>query len=327
MLQLKFIASVAERDIDLLITEELSVSDEFREWMAARVFGEPTFGSTLHALHSVTDAQLGESDVVFLFQSLDGARIGVLIENKIDAPPQRDQGQRYRLRGEKGIAQGDWDRFRTCVVAPQRYLESGKHTESYDAEISYEELLAYFQSRGPRDARYAYKAKVVLEAIQQNRRGYTPQISEAMTQFVADYVRMAAEQFPDLGVQSAKPRPAGSTWIIFVPVAAPKGVYLVHQLTAGFVKAIFPGQVAVVDRLKVALAKSLPSDAAIVPAGKSAAISISVPVIDPLEQSVLDQQDRILTALEWIAVLGDLAKKAEPHLAAKAGPGATAAVE
>ena len=117
MIDLKFIASIAERDIDLLVLEEFSVSIEFCEWFSTRIFGEPTYQSTIGVWHSVTDAKFGESDLIFLFENIEGARISILIENKIDAPPQITQGERYYFRGEKGIKEGYWEKFKTCVIA------------------------------------------------------------------------------------------------------------------------------------------------------------------------------------------------------------------
>jgi len=169
MLELKFVAKIAERDVDLLVMEEFTVSTEFCEWFSSRIFGEPIFQSKIGAWHSVSDAQLGESDLIFLFEAVDGPRTAILIENKIDAPPQPQQGERYQLRGEKGLKEGYWEIFKTCVIAPSKYLSSSKHSESYDVEISYEEILAYFQSRRTRSDRFSYKARILLEGIEQNR--------------------------------------------------------------------------------------------------------------------------------------------------------------
>lgn len=198
MLELKFVASIAERDIDLLVMEELSVSTEFREWFSSRVFGEPIYQSHIGAWHSISDPQFGESDLVFLFEAVDGSRTSILIENKIDAPPQPKQGERYRLRGEKGLKEGYWDKFKTCVIAPNKYLISSKHSEMYDVEVSYEELLAYFQSRCPRNERFPYKARILLEGIEQNRRGYQPEHNEEVTKFVSDYFLFSSENYAHL---------------------------------------------------------------------------------------------------------------------------------
>lgn len=303
LLDIKFIASVAERDIDLVVLEELSVSDEFREWVAARVLGEPAFREDIGAWHSVLDSEHGESDLVFIFTSQQGQRIAVLIENKIDASPQPDQGNRYRLRGSKGIQSGYWEAFKTCVIAPHRYLNSAKHTESYDSEVSYEELLAYFTSRRFRDSRYQYKAKLIQEAIEQNRRGYQPEYSEAMTKFVESYCNYSNLNFPGLRVQQSKPRPAGSTWVMFMPPKLRQGMSLCHQIASGSVKLFISGPNADIESIKQSYEGRQDSDMSILPAGKSIAISIDVPKLSPLTTEFEQAQDAVHTALEAVARL------------------------
>ena len=123
MQQLQFIECVAERDIDLLLLEELHVSAAFRSWLLAEVF-EPDVrcNKFLGAWHSVSDPALGESDLIILLEDAGGSRTALLIENKIDAPPQPEQAARYRLRGQLGVEDGSWAKFRTCMTAPQAYL-------------------------------------------------------------------------------------------------------------------------------------------------------------------------------------------------------------
>ncbi len=309
MLDLKFVASIAERDVDFLVMEELSVSTEFREWFASRVFGEPTYRKEIGAWHSVSDPQYGESDIIFLFEAVDGPRTAILIENKIDAPPQPQQGERYRLRGEKGLKEGYWEKFKSCVIAPAKYLNSAKHTENYSVEISYEEILAYFQSRSSRGQRYPYKAKVLLEGIEQNRRGYQPAYNEEITKFVTDYFEYCSGDYAMLGMQESKPRPAGSTWIMFYPKSLPNEISLVHQMTAGFVKVLFYGQAEEFDNLKKKFSPILPSDAIIEIAGKSVAISIEVAKLEPLSFTFEAQRDKVNQALLKLVLLEELVAK------------------
>jgi hypothetical protein len=73
---------------------------------------------------------------------------------------------------EKGKQAKDWDDFMTCLIAPTQYLSEGNQVESYDAQISYEELMSFFVSRRGRDSRYLFKAQLIREAIEKNRRGY-----------------------------------------------------------------------------------------------------------------------------------------------------------
>ena len=306
MLELKFVASIGERDIDLLVMEELSVSNEFREWLSSRVFGEPIYQAKIGVWHSVADSQLGESDLLFLFEAVDGPRTAILIENKIDAPPQPQQGKRYSLRGQKGLKEGYWEKFKTCVIAPAKYLTSSKHTESYDVKVSYEEILAYFQSRRFRDERFQYKARILLEGIEQNRRGYQPEYNEKITKFVSDYFAFVSKEYAHLGMQEAKPRPAGSTWVMFYPKAFPKDINLVHQLTAGLVKVFFKGQAEFYDTLYEKYNSKLPDKASIEITGKTVAIVIEVPKIDPLSISFSEQIDAINEALQKLSVLEKL---------------------
>jgi len=321
MLELRFVASIAERDIDLLILEELSVSEEFREWFSSRVFGEPIYQSEIGAWHSVSDSQLGESDLIFLFnatdgeatdgkttdgKATDGPRIAILIENKIDAPPQQRQGERYHSRGEEGIKKGYWEKYRTCIIAPNKYLKSYKDSEEYDVEISYEEILAYFQSRRPRGERFTYKSRILLEGIEQNRRGYQPEYNEEMTKFVSDYYIFATEKYAHLKMQEAKPRPAGSTWIMFHPESLPKNVSLVHQLTYGWVKVFFNGQAESFDSLREKYGSILPDDASIKIAGKSVSISMVVPKIAPLTIPFSEQKEIVNEALQKLSLLEKL---------------------
>lgn len=306
MIELKFVASIAERDVDLLILEELSVSDEFREWFSSRIFEEPIFQNKIGAWHSVTDPQLGESDLVFLFEAIDGPRTAVLIENKIDASPQPQQGERYRSRGEKGRKEGYWESFKTCVIAPNKYLLSAKHSESYDVNISYEEILSYFQSRRIRDERYQYKARIILEAIEKNRRSYQPEHNDAMTQFVFDYYAFAASEFSHLEMQKPKPRPAGSSWIEFYPKSLNKNMNLVHQLNSGFVKLFFYGQAESFGLLQEKFKSKLPPNTSIDLAGKSVAISMEVPKVTPLTNTFADEKEKVRQALAGLSTLEKL---------------------
>ncbi|WP_152206571.1 PD-(D/E)XK nuclease superfamily protein [Marinobacter changyiensis] len=306
MLKMNFVASVTERDIDFILLEELSVNAEFREWFSLQIFGDSAIKSAVGAWHSVCDTQFGESDIVFIFNAITGRRVAVLIENKIDAPPQPNQGDRYRLRGERGVIEGYWDSFKTCIVAPERYLQSSKNTESYDSDLSYENILDYFQSLATSDERFAYKAKIVGEGIEQNRRGYQAIYSEAMTKFVHDYFLLASREHSHLGMQAPASRPAGSTWIMFSPVDAPKDVVLAHQLTAGFVKVFFRGRADDFRTLEERFLNILPNEASIGLAGKSVAIFRRVPEVNPITASCSEQQEEIEEALLRLSELASI---------------------
>jgi len=53
-----------------------------------------------------------------------------------------------------------------------------------------------------------------------------------------------------MGMDIPKPRPAGSTWMLFHPDCFPENVYVAHQMTAGFVKLFFRGAAKQFDALQ-----------------------------------------------------------------------------
>lgn len=311
MENLNFVQSVSERDIDFIVLEELQVSAEFRDWFSSRVYEYPTYKNEIGTWHSVCDSELGQSDLIFIFESVDGARKAILIENKIDAPPQPSQGDRYLKRGEKGLMEGYWDEFKSCVIAPKRYLDSSKHAEMYDVEIAYEEIMSYFVARRSADVRYDYRAKIIQEGIEQNRRGYQPKFSDEMTTFIMDYWDYIKDRNPNLGMREAKPRPAGSTWVTFHPPNFPKHISLAHQLTAGYVKLFFHGKTQEFQEILDRYENSGLEGLKIQQAGKSVALSIAVSKINPLVASFDESKEAVTKAVDVVERLIQLANEKE----------------
>lgn len=93
----RYLLTVEERDIDLLLMEEFHVSPAFVSWFAVQVgVGDATFAG---AWHSVTDTD-GETDLLLRVVSGD-MRTAILIENKVAAPEQSRQDARYHIRGAR----------------------------------------------------------------------------------------------------------------------------------------------------------------------------------------------------------------------------------
>src|SRR5438132_886624 len=86
-----YIDQILERDVDLLLLEELHCELQFQNFLAAIVFGPAHGLCFLEAWNSVTDASLGESDLIVIYAQEDGRRVGVLLENKIKANFMREQ--------------------------------------------------------------------------------------------------------------------------------------------------------------------------------------------------------------------------------------------
>ena len=308
------IAKIYERDMDLVLVEELESNGEFRVWLAARVYGTDCFLSHVRATHSVVDDSNRESDVVFRFlarpEQAGGEPVStaILLENKIDAVAQPNQGRDYRQRGDAGKDRGDWQAFRTCLVAPKTYLDAAHDRANFDESISYEEILAFFASRKDRDERFRWKARLVGDAIFKKQSGYAPTISDAATAFVQAYHRLALA-FPRLQMPAPRPRPLGSTWISFRPDTLPKGASIEHQTTAGAVKLLVPGAAERLDALGAALRPFLAPGMEVEQAGKSVAVVSRVPAIESLAVPFASAEDAVLAGLRAADALASLVER------------------
>jgi len=203
---------VAERDIELLLLEELKVNPEFAGWLFELAY--KASGSTpdcIGAWHSVSHPQLGESDLIVIYEN----NSATLIENKIDAPAQPEQADRYRLRGYDGYKDGFWRDFVTCILAPMRYLEGKKEADNYDLKISYETVRGWFKTNEVR--RFGYRANVFDQAIEQNRRGYSPVVDADVTKFWELYWELVSSEFPSLETSRPQLKPARADWPEFRP--------------------------------------------------------------------------------------------------------------
>ncbi|MGC9462368.1 hypothetical protein [Vibrio genomosp. F10] len=293
-MDLQLLKSISERDVDLLILEELNISSRFAHWFVSRVLCQPVNIVKVGAWHSVIDPTLGESDLVFIYQSDDGSDQAVLIENKIDATAQPEQGLRYKKRGEKGIESGNWVDFKTCLIAPKKYLD--RNIEEYDSSIAYEEIMAVFVSEG--DDRGVYRANFIKEAIEKNRRGYKAVVSDEMTNFAKDYLKYVQDKHPQLNPEASKPRAPGNTWIRFFPNPTDKNTQIVHQIYGNAVKLMFFGQAEQYEAIVAKFEKYSDEGLSVYRSGKSVIVEAATSKVDPLTQGFEDVKPQIDEAID-----------------------------
>ena len=274
--QLNTYLNITERDVDLLLLEELLVSETFANWFITEIIRQPPPITIVGAWHSVSDALLGESDLIVKFETEKGLIEAILIENKIDAVAQTEQGYRYKMRGDKGITQGEWSRFTTCLFAPQSYLD--RNSEPYDVEISYEQVITFFQTLA--DVRSLYRATFLQEAVEKNRRGYQSVVCRRMTDFATAYLDYVAQNHPELNPEIAKPRAAGHDWIHFYPIPHQKNVVIVHQIRGQQVKIIYHGQHERFDEIATRFDEVSDMQLTLKKSGKSVTVAAQAPHID-----------------------------------------------
>lgn len=200
-----------ERDIDVVLQEELLFSDTVRD-LVSRALGlvSPMHVDQCHL--SVVD-ETGETDVLATFVS--GNRRGVLlVENKIDAMFQPRQPARYRERADSfGAREGV--EFAFCIlVAPKDYVRAGTDGLAlFDVIITYEELAEAIARDG--SGRSAYRASLLTHALEHARSAYIMMPSEAVGELWRRIYGIAKVEFPELKMPVPSEKGGQSRWVIF----------------------------------------------------------------------------------------------------------------
>lgn len=188
------IDTTLERDIDLLIIEEFISSHIF-----ARIFlDEIGMGASYTvecAVHSKTDADLGESDIVFILNT-NGKRHALHIEDKIDAIAMQNQCGRYYERAEKDKAAGEYDEYSVLIVAPAKYLANNAEAQKYEYRVTYEKLRDYFQAQT--DVRSQYKLALIERAINTQKNGYQYEANPGVVLFCDKMREYQKNNYPGL---------------------------------------------------------------------------------------------------------------------------------
>ncbi|WP_053970228.1 hypothetical protein [Mangrovimonas sp. ST2L15] len=271
------VEAIQERDIDLMILEELKCNPLFIDWVLSKSIGKQDAYTFNGAWHSLSQVGLGESDLAFKI-STEKEEIIFLLENKIDANFQFDQANRYRLRGQKRIESNECNSFYTILIAPENYITRNK---DFDFYISYEEIKSWFIKQNNMGLRAKYKAELLTIAIEKLRRGYSAIVDEDATDFWWKYFSYANEKYPHL--KMVKPQagiPKRSSFIVFKPkdIGLSKNDKIIHK-GYGAVDLQLGGQAENIKLLEQKFESNLTSEMNIVKASKSAAIRIK---IDPI---------------------------------------------
>lgn len=271
----KYLATVEERDVDLLLIEELHVSDDFVKKFCASV---GLFVAVFEgAWHSVSNAD-GETDILLVVMTSE-KRVAILVENKVNAPEQDRQDERYHVRGERYVKDGRCDEYRTIICAPQRYLDALPSQSKYQFRVSYEEIATWFC--GSEDRRTLWRKSVILQAIDRGRRGYVTQTDDAITSFQQEYWKHLAQEHPRIHMNRPTNKGPGSTWISLKGEGFPTRVHLVHKMDQDIVELSFQGQN--IQDLKLR-SSDLHDDIVMAQKGKTVALSVRVPEVDPREE-------------------------------------------
>ena len=287
---------IEERDVDFIVMRAFAELPEFLALFLEKIGHQS--GNVISVEHSFTDNELGESDITVI-ATIENKRIGLLIENKIDAKAMPEQYARYILRGNKGKSAGKYDGFAVFLIAPQSYIDSNDEAQKYTNHISYEELMQFFE-----DSNKIYDAEIIKEAIQKQAQGYTVQEVPAITDFwvkLYNYCRLSNKQIEMYAVDGPKgPR---STWPQFkIPL---KGAALYYKANQGFCDLQFTGKLYDSLRLKTELAEFIDTDMHWADTGASLSLRIKTMQMDFKKtfESYSAEIDIMLNAIEKLTLL------------------------
>ena len=288
---------IEERDVDFVIMRAFAEIPEFSTIFLSKIGVDNA--DIVSVEHSFTDNELGESDITVI-ALIENKKVGLLIENKIDAKAMPEQCARYTLRGNKGKSAGEYNEFAVFIIAPQSYIDSNNEAQKYQNRISYEELLQFFET-----ANKTYDAEIIRAAIDKQAQGYTVQEVPAITDFwkkLYNYSCASDKQIEMYAVDG--PKGLRSTWPQFkIPL---KGAALYYKANQGVCDLQFSGKLHDTLRLKTELAKFIDTDIMHwADTGASLSLRVKTMTMDfkkPFE-CYIAEIDTMLSAIEKLTML------------------------
>ena len=290
------IENVYERDIDLYIINKFLNDSKFKELFLKKINCQNY--QVCKCLHSLSDEN-GESDITIILEN-DNRKIGLLIEDKINAIAMPKQYERYILRAEKQKYKGLFDNYYIFIIAPKSYIDSNTEAKKYDNKISYEEILDYISGD-------VYGESLIKKAIEGKKKGYEVVENKPVTLFWEKYYDMVENRFSDLKLNRIKgPRGSNANWPIFSTQI--KKVKIFHKSDRGYVDLTFryvsQYYFEVYDIVKNVLKENMKLEQT----GKSLAIRIDVPKID-FKKDFEEQEENVIKCLEVVRELQEFMKK------------------
>ena len=290
------IEKVCERDIDLYIINKFLNDSKFKELFLKKINCKNY--QVCKCLHSFADEN-GESDITIILEN-DNRKIGLLIEDKINAIAMPKQYERYILRAEKQKNEGLFDDYYIFIIAPKSYIDSNTEAKKYDNKISYEEILDYISGD-------FYGESLIKKAIEEKKKGYTVVENKAVTLFWEKYYELVENKFSDLKLNRIKgPRGSNANWPIFSTQI--KKVKIFHKSDRGYVdltlRSVSQYYSEVYDIVKNVLKENMKLEQT----EKSLAIRIDVPEID-FKKDFEEQEENVIKCLEEVRELQEFMKK------------------
>lgn len=283
------VETIQERDVDLILLEELSTDNSFCEWFI-RELDLPDLTSVNGAWRSISAFGIGETDILFSYNSND-KKIYVLIENKLDASFQNEQFNRYIKRAEEYLTKKECDYAFVILIAPKLYIENQSEFENC---LTYETIAERLEFVGTK--RNLFKSNLLQIATEKLRRGYQPVNSIPVQNFWHLYWRFKEENYPSLRMKKPDIVPHNSDWPMLYDDKL-KNIVFYHKLGQGNADATFKG---FPEKNELKIKELVPEWAKFVKHGKSFSIRIFSGKIDRTK-AFNEQMDEVNNGLKNLA--------------------------
>jgi hypothetical protein len=279
---------VRERDIDLLLLEQLCCSPEFVTWFFLQVTKRrPSSLHLLSAKHSVVGS-LGQTDIEVVVADDSGREVVFLIENKVGRTKQPTQSERYEERRTTYSGR----ECHVVLVAPSRYATTS-FVKGYESVVKLEDVFKWFQDNELDSIRKVFKIALLEQAL-------VPIPPPGIGDFRKRYWSISQrDEYRDLKM----PEHGGN--FHFHPEGLPPRVRLVHKVVRGRVEIVLKGKRNEFLALKRAVAE-IPGHSFEVRAyPKSSAVSAQVSQLiremnfDPQKEKVVEGLQEAVKLWEW----------------------------
>jgi len=298
MVQCDF-ASIRERDMDVLFAETFAADPAFLPYVLEKA-GLPSAGMQVVKVELSRQDEDGESDITVTIS--DGAkRIGLLIEDKISAPAQPRQLERYEIRGQKQVGQ-DFDEFIILIFCPDKYRESNGEAKKYPYHVSYEFVRDYYVKLT--DPLSRLRCQQIEQAIEQAAKTSQVILNEKAISFFNQYHKFVDKEFHDLKMRTKTT--SNGYWQRFGTKLG--GSYIMHKTNKAVVDFTFLNATrSDLENIQKLLSRIGINNVEVVSFDRTVALSIKVPEIKYTEDYSA-QESNLRECLDAVQTFSDLAE-------------------
>lgn len=206
--ELLTLSHATERDVDLLLVEELVVSREAAQWLSAQVGWKPKIGewSVSHSKRRTQNRREIDIELRLVGNNSNETAI-LLIENKLGESPQPGQAESYREECLSLVKKGACRFAASILFCPGDYQNVQRDfARKFDSVVHYENFAEFLGSRASQckstepelHARLTFRIELLKQAIGKLRRGYEPVPLPHLGTFNSQYVALLAKLAPSI---------------------------------------------------------------------------------------------------------------------------------